>query len=462
MSANGDFFIGKYLTEYDKSLSGDSYIDPVGTLIIWSAFGGQVFNDCVNSVSNDVRNYTLNLFHHHLVRRLVNDEGVQLSSSLKHQYKDKDTLTFKQACLILLENLFVFSMLRHQKHVETGGVLGILKASRRWEKTGEDTRLVFTHGREGQVLARQLGLGVSGRYKTPLMKIQFFDKNYGYHLPRFQKRWDQAAAFIGKRDVPLRALEGEVYELLRECIPDIRHKGEIVFSDVPRRLSKAYATAFSSPQAVGAYARDFWLEMTGLDQGAAGALFKVLKEEGEDEFSSREVVTRALKVAVLPDERAKLDRIARVEPFLSDCALLFSLMTAERERNVADVAAEWRGRFKRSDTRLRNLANAAADVAELPVLHGTAAGRRFVALQNVAAAGSTEEQIRELAKYHGNVMLDRGQPAWLSVDDRARIKVHARTAPAPAPAKRPPGSWYNNYYVPQFRSLVMGLQGVDT
>jgi hypothetical protein len=455
-----DFFLGKYLTEYDKGLSADSYIDPVGTLVIWSAFGGQIFNDCVNSVSNDVRNYTLNLFHHHLVRRLVNDGEVQLSASLKHQYKDKDTLAFKQACIVLLENLFVFSMLRHQKSVETGGVLGISKASRSWEKTGEDTRLVFTHGREGQVLARQLGLGVSGRYKTPLMKIRFFDKYYGYHQLESQKRWEDAAAFIGRRDAPLRELEEAAYQFLAERIPAIRHKGQIVFSDVPVRLSKAYASALKSPQAVGEYARDFWLEMTGLDQGAAGALFKVLAEEPEEEFSSREVVTRALKIADLPEARAKLDRIARVEPFLADCALLFSLMTAEREQTVAEVAAQWRGLFKRSDTRLRELADS-AEPGALPVLRGTAA-TRFAALRKVAAAGSTEAQIHELADYHGKVMMDRGQPSWLSIEHRALIKVHARTSPPPPPAKRPPGSWSNNYYMPQFRSLVKGLQGVDT
>ena len=53
-------FLNAYLTEYDDSLSGDSYIDPIGTLIVWSALGRQVFDDRVNSVSNDVRNYTLN------------------------------------------------------------------------------------------------------------------------------------------------------------------------------------------------------------------------------------------------------------------------------------------------------------------------------------------------------------------------------------------------------------------
>lgn len=460
------FFLSSYLTEYDESLSGDSYIDPIGTLVIWSAFGRQVFNDRVNSVSNDVRNYTLNLFHHYLVRRLVSDDAVQLSASLRQQYRDKDALTFKQACLILLENLFVFSVLRHERTqgVEAGGVLGINKARRRWEQDGEKIRLVFTHGSEGQVLARQLGLGVSGRYKTPLMKIGFFDTAYQYHVPRYQARWAEAEEFIRQPGGgALARLEREAYGFLEERIPGLRYKGEIAFGEVPSSLTKAYAMAFSSPRAVGSYARDFWLTQTGLDTGAAGALFQVLRaEKDDDDLSPRRVVQRAIELAAPPEEKAKLEQIARVEPFLSDCSLLFSLMTAERDHPVAAVATAWRNRYKRDGGRLRELAERAGDVAHLPVLKGTEAGRRYLALQKVAQSGDTEDQVRALAKYHGQVMQGRGQPTWLSIDDGATIKVHARTAAAPQPERRPLGAWYNDYYLPQFRSLVKGLQGVGT
>ncbi|MNY78168.1 hypothetical protein D3C86_2183160 [compost metagenome] len=57
-------------------------------------------------------------------------------------------------------------------------------------------------------------------------------------------------------------------------------------------------------------------------------------------------------------------------------------------------------------------------------------------------------------------MKGRNQSAWLSIEDGTKIKVHARTAAAPQPTNRPPGSWINNYYLPQFISLVNGLQGV--
>ena len=457
-------FLNAYLTEYDDSLSGDSYIDPIGTLIVWSALGRQVFDDRVNSVSNDVRNYTLNLFHHHLVRKLALDDEVQFSASLRRQYRDKNALAFKQACLILLENLFVFSLLRHQAMVgvETTGVLGISKARRSWEQDGEETRLLFTHGREGQVLVRQLGLGVSGRYKTPLMKIGFFDTDYQYHLPKFQPCWSRAESFIGQKGNALATLEREIYSFLKEQLTVLKHMGAIAFENVPTAISKGYAKAFGSSAAVGAYARDFWLAETGLDTGAAGALFEVLVGDLDGEVDARETVERAIEHTKRPEDRAKLEQIARVEPFLADCALLFSLMTTAREHSVDTVAQTWRDAFGRSDTRLPELANRAGDIAQLPALKGTQAGSRFVALQQAARAGSTQEQVQALAKYHGKVMELRGQPAWLSIDDGARIKVHARTTAPPPPDHRPPGSWFNNYYLPQFTSLVKGLQGVGT
>ena len=457
-------FLNAYLTEYDDSLSGDSYIDPIGTLIVWSALGRQVFDDRVNSVSNDVRNYTLNLFHHHLVRRLMLDDEVQLSAHLRRQYGDKNALALKQACLILLENLFVFSLLRHQDMagVETAGVLGISKARRGWEQDGEQTRLLFTHGKEGQVLVRQLGLGVSGRYKTPLMKIGFFDTDYQYHLPKFQPCWSRAEAFIGQNGSALATLESEVYSFLKEQLPALKYMGAIAFENVPTALSKGYAKTFGSSPAVGAYARDFWLAETGLDTGAAGALFDVLVADLDGEADARETVERAIERTKRPEDRAKLEQIARVEPFLADCALLFSLMITTREHSVDTVAQAWRDAFGRSDTRLPELADRAGDIAQLPALKETQAGSRFVALQQAARAGSTQEQVQALAKYHGKVMELRGQPAWLSIDDGARIKVHARTAAPPSPDHRPPGSWFNNYYLPQFTSLVKGLQGVGT
>lgn len=40
---------------------------------------------------------------------------------------------FKYACLLYLENMFVFSILKHEgRGVDSGGVLGISNGRRRW------------------------------------------------------------------------------------------------------------------------------------------------------------------------------------------------------------------------------------------------------------------------------------------------------------------------------------------
>jgi hypothetical protein len=457
-------FITRYLTEFDESLSAESYIDPVGTLIIWSAFGRQVFNNRVNSISNDVRNYTLNLFHHFLVRKLVDDDSVKLSYSLQQKYLGKDVLQFKQACLIFLENLFVFSVLKHENMggVEAAGILGISNARRRWDTDG-DPVIVFTHEPVGQILVRQLGLGVSGRYKTPLMDIGFFDSSYQYHKPAFQVHWADAQTLIaGNPKGPLGKLEKVVYPFLKECVETLRHGGKLKFSDkVPQKLTAAYARAFASPSVVGSYAREFWLQQTGLDCGAAGALFAVLEAHVDDQPDSQQVLEQALLKQLPATDKAKLDQIARLEPFLSDCTLLFTLMAAERTHSVAAVEEHW-ARSGRDVKRLPDLAQQVCDYADLPAVKGSEAARRLKQLRRVANAGGFEQQVRSLADYHRTIMQSRGQLGWLAVEHDGTIRVSARTLPRPKLDDWPPGTWYNQYYLPQFRRFVMGLQGLGT
>ena len=454
-------FLQTVLTEYDDSLSSDSYIDPVGTLIIWSAFGRQIFRNRINSVSNDVRNFTLNLLHHHLIKKMIEDDKVILNNAFQKIYQSKENLNFKQACLILLENIFVFSILRHEVSmagVEAAGILGISNARRRWMNEERSPALIFTHEPAGQILVRQLSLGVSGRYKTPLMEIGFFDSNYHYHKPTYQSRWNEAEKLLdGRSNSLLGRVALEAYKFLEKCVSQPIQSGKLQFDDVPLELTKAYTRAFASPQVVGNYTKTFWLGQTELDKGAAGALFQML-EETED-LSPQELVERALEHDLASGEMAKLQQIALLEPFLADCSLLFTLMASRRTQSTDEVATVW-AKFDRDATRLPQAAIAVAEHANLPAIKGTAAATRLVQLVAAANAGSLDDQIRAIAIYHGKVMQSRGQVSWLSVDGGGTINVHARTVSLPKPESRSLGSWYNTYYLTQFRSFVHGLRGV--
>ncbi|SUB73592.1 Uncharacterised protein [Pluralibacter gergoviae] len=64
-------YIDRFLTEYDESLTGEMNIDPLGQLVIWSSWGQAIFHSRITSIANDVRQYTLNLLHHSVIREII-------------------------------------------------------------------------------------------------------------------------------------------------------------------------------------------------------------------------------------------------------------------------------------------------------------------------------------------------------------------------------------------------------
>lgn len=456
----------KYLTDYDDSLTGESNIDPMGTLVIWSAYGKKIFENRVNSISNDVRNYTLNLFNHYIVRRLIADDSVQLSRKLRDEYGSKDTLYFKHACLLYLENLFVFSILEHEsnKQIDSLGVLGSSNARRLWTQSDGDHQLNFTHEKPGQILVRQLGLGVSGRYKTPLMGIGYFDKYYHYTSPSAVSLWQEAEQFV-LGEPALKKLADSIITHLKDDIFSQKIRiPKILFSDVPLSLRQQFAKAFASSAAVGSYAREYWLKVTKLDTGAAGALLKVLNENAESdspkELSAHELMDAALKKELSEEERLKMAHIAMLEPFLSDIMLIFTLLAVKKSHSLNEVITFWH-EFGRDEYTLPRYAQRLRDDEGVnKVINNTTAGRRMEKLLKLSDITSLEEQISLLLDYHKALMQTRGQVPWLTKDDEQQINVHVRPFRMPAHEKWQNGDWYHSYYLPQFKSLVRGFQGI--
>ncbi len=454
-------FLDKFLTEYDDSLSGESYIDPLGTLIIWSAYGQEIFNNRVNSISNDVRNYTLNLFNHYLVLRIIQDESIRLSKRLIEVYGGKDTLFFKYACLLYLENMFVFSILRHEgKGVDSAGVLGISNGRRRWNETGGNPRLIFSHDKQGQILVRQLGLGVSGRYKTPLLEIGYFDGNYHYHLPSAGTLWQGVERFIAGNK-PLHALAELLVKHMQELLNQNSKQPETQFQSIPNELPSAYAKAFASSGAVGKYARDYWLSVTGLDTGAAGALLKVLDDDARSEqledFTPQRLMALTDRTGLPEEEFRKMAHIEQLEPFLADAMLLFTLLTHKKSQPLQAAVEHWKD-FDRDEQTLPRRAQGLRDNPVLLDVVKGAAKARLNSLLQLADATDLSDQARLLVDYHGRVMTERGQQPWLTLDDKG-IRVQVRPMREPSEEGWQQGVWYHSYYLPQFQWLVRGYQG---
>src|SRR5690606_33415235 len=157
--------------------------------------------------------------------------------------------------------------------------------------------------KESQVLVRQLLLGVNGRYKSPMMFLEFFDSNYNYIQEGHA--WEYASEFIDKNR-RLRKLKQNLKDFLVENILTIDSENPTIrFSDIPDEIKKSYGINFSTSKHIGSYATDFWLKITKLDQNAPGALRELILTKDDLEFS--EIIGKAInKPGLAPKEKTKL------------------------------------------------------------------------------------------------------------------------------------------------------------
>lgn len=463
---NSSTLLSSFLTEFDDSISSELNVDPLGLQVIWSAYGQKIFRNRISSISNDVRSYTLNLFNHWVVKSLVEDDGIVLGRGLQKVYASKDEITFKHACLIYLENLFVYSMIASQNNdgVETGGVLGVSNARRKWAESKGNPQLIFSHDTKAYVLVRQTLLGVSGRYKTPLLQIGFFDSRYQYCLPAARPLWQKAGDQLVQKSVLLSNLYCILREHLGEVLSDDAREPLRDFNEIPPSLIKALVAAFRTPASVGEYACDFWLAVTELDQGAPGALYSVLKEEAQNKdgepLISAVVFAQAIgKEGLSTTDIGRLNHVRQLEPFLSELDLMFNVMLSAKSQSLDEIAEKWKSLGREPNTLGKFAEPIAANQEMRDQLAGTGA-ERLKALLKIATEFDFRQQLRLLLAYHVDVMNNRGQFPWLRLLNEKQLKIDVRSRELPVRDERPLGGWVNQYYIPQFRNFLSGLWGI--
>ncbi|WP_200553284.1 hypothetical protein [Kosakonia sp. LAM2021] len=448
----------RFITEYDESLSGELNIDPLGQLIVWSSFGQQIFRNRISSVANDVRHYTLNLLHHYVIRSVLSDDKTQLGDALQKIYGGKNDVKLTHACLIFLENIYTLSMCDSQskKGVVTTGVLGIVKARDKFAKSDNNPRLIFGHGSDSQLLTQQLFLGTNGRYKTPMTNMHFFDQKYHYQLAEGISAWQQAGQFI-LQTPQLKTL----FRLLCACLKTqlgvrLQQGLTLRFADIDNKITRAYVQAFRSSEYVGRYAKDFWLAMTCLREGASGALYTAL-EQAPEKLPAADIYHRALRLSHNEADRQLLRHIVHVEPYLAAIDLLFAGIWQRKKQTLEDIRQFWVHRGLDDETLPKRAEQVLNDKTLLPALSGTA-HTRLERLLKIAQAPSVAAQTIELLKYHEYVMQSRGQLPWITLTgETLTLQVPVRALHA----YRQNDGWVNDYYIPQFRHMLRGLWGVE-
>src|SRR5688572_15702300 len=67
-------------TEPNDAIFSDGSIDPMGLRIIWTSMGNKIFGNRLNTISTDIRFFTLNLFHHSVIQACTRKYEEQFST----------------------------------------------------------------------------------------------------------------------------------------------------------------------------------------------------------------------------------------------------------------------------------------------------------------------------------------------------------------------------------------------
>lgn len=447
-------------TENDPNISGDTNIDGLGLRIIWSAHGYKIYNSYINSISNDVRNYTLNVLNHWVVRSLCSRDDIDLNTTVGKFNGNKNTRAFKQACILLLENIYTYTLVEASENkvpeISTSGVLGSGNAIRNWRKDKYNgLSLYLATGDKGQLLVRQFSLGVNGRYKAPLRNLKFFNDAFIYTKKEPGSAWYAVETDLVKNWPELRQLK----ELLVSCISELMAQAvkepKILFTNINTKIKNLYVKNFTNSKVVGRYSRDFWLERTKLDNGVAGRVGKELEPFIKD---SKDLDLKVLYDKVFSntyDEKEKkiVSDIVSIEPFMEHLDLMFHLMCCSEVPNIKALEEKWE-EFGRSVNSLPVIANTLKPNKKVLSASGLSRINKCI---TIARQPSIADQARALEEYHIGLMQQRGQQAWIKILKNGDIQKNIHALELPDIKLRYNGSWVNRYYIGSHLNFLKGL-----
>lgn len=445
--------ISAFFTLPDPELTQESSVDPMGIQVIWTHYGQQIFDEKLTTVANDLRAFSLNLFHQHLLLRLQMEHAEVWQQARITFNKWNTDLNVKTGLLIFLEDLVTWIFHEQYKIDPTAhrytGILGMNKANR---LAAGNNRIQLIASKGAGLLKNQINLGTTGRYKGPMMKMGFFNRAFEVRetpdgvwpkVHQLLKDWDAAEKL---EDRLITFLCQEVLVAGRQADYPRKDLDAIKNSPYWKPLSDGYLDCFGKASQHTAL-KDFWKSQLGLDKGAAWALYEVVSTESESRLSYHDVMAQALSNEQLTAaEKLKIQNILELEPFLSHSEYLLRFLAQRDVKKLADHLEDLKT--------LREVINNSGNFS----LSGVS-----VALSSLHAvminAKDFEAWIKGILSYHDKIMNARGGNAWLTLGANDVVQhhfspsLHHRDIVKYLEEK----PWFHTYYIETLRSIQGGL-----
>jgi len=435
----------------DLELNQESSVDPLGMQVVWTKYGQDIFGEKINTIANDLRVLTFNLFHSQVLRKIFESHANELNEAKSKFKKFQSDFDVKAGLLILMEDLVTHIFYQNkQADAELLGVLGMTKARSLYNSKSQEEIFVSAEKSKG-ILVRQINLGMMGRYKGAMISMGFFDRSFSFN----PSTWENIDSIQLLQE--FQELESVLIDFIVQFVLKVKSSEEPTISlhtlqESPfwDKLSSHYIKSFSTRK-LSIKLQDFWKDSLGFNSGAAAAIFSIVSElQPNQEINHKTIFeSAALRLVNEPSEEQKIHTILKVEPVLSHLSFIFRYIA---QPSVTVLNEECMTLIREIRQLIRNEIN----LSEVDV------HPRLQKLVGILHENMDEKTfIFKLLNYHKDVMNSRGGTSWLDILEDLNIR-HFFAPNLPDSyntlekylVKKP---WRHTYYVETLLSMKQSL-----
>jgi len=415
--------VDNIFTEYDDSIYLEINKDPLGLQMIWTYFGQKIFDNKTTSVAMDIRSYNINLFNHYLIYQLRKQDKFDKLFTKNLTTKEK-----VERMLILLENMLIWAWHTKNDSWEQKGLLGTSKAKEKW---GEINLNLDDSIDNLELLKNQKSLGVNGRYKTPFVKMGFFDSNYNYIKNGIVTSEIDSDTFESNEIKII--FENDKFEELYENMWNFFDKKSLTKDDIPIEKIK---NLFSNTQTSAGITKSFWLDKIGLKTDEA----KLVYEAIESLNSTKDIYCKAYENL---KDSSKLLSIIQLEPYLVYITNLFDYLFKYDKEDITNIS------MNKYFEKYQEYQKLSVDNITSPSVK-----ERLSKINQI-------KDIPSLIDYHKEIMKQRKQTQWIDIKDD-KIKVYnpikvSNNLEDKLGDKIEDLDWIHDYYIYSIRNIKRGL-----
>lgn len=448
-------YLTDIFTDFDESIFSDGSIDPMGLRIIWTSIGGKIFHNKLNTISTDIKFYTLNLFHHYILQKCINEDEDSVNKLIrKKPYYNKYDLY--EGLIIFLENLLInatYNVGDSSLMVPGKNKLSNLKKN---YKSKRDIERICVN-RDNGILVRQYLLGIHGRHKGPFQQMGVFNDN-SEELYNNQNIWNEAGAIFNAS--PWKEAGDVLMDLIKNKLLNANVKsGSYIEYKVDEVLTKELTDKYVALLNKNIFYKDnirkFWLNRLGLNQDTAGILYSEYLKQSNKELNYQNILVNAFKTS----KDNLLGAINAIEPLLTltDKCInrILGASTIEIDETLKGFITDWLNKNEVEE-------NSIKIYLTVDYLNQEAISRlqRLLEIYTSAklANNPAEYFIIHIIKYHQDIMKSRGNLHWVSIGNDNKISVHRSNFISDQYLEYLQSrDWVNSYYLPTVNSLHKGL-----